>query len=62
MRDIQILQRTIENQRPEYQAKGTIPQSMPGVGKVLAASLISNVPELGLSLTNKPPLSLASHL
>ncbi|MEH0123135.1 IS110 family transposase [Vibrio alginolyticus] len=37
---------------PEYQAKNTILQSMPGVDKVLAASLISNVPELGF-ITNK---------
>lgn len=29
---------------PEYQAKSTILQSVPCVGKVLAASLISNVP------------------
>ena len=42
---------------PEYQAKNTILQSMPGVGKVLAASLISNVPELGL-ITNKQASSL----
>ncbi|MDW3138299.1 IS110 family transposase, partial [Vibrio sp. 1288] len=42
---------------PEYQAKNTILQSMPGVGKVLAASLISNVPELGF-ITNKQASSL----
>ena len=42
---------------PEYQAKSTILQSMPGVGKVLAASLISNVPELGF-ITNKQASSL----
>ncbi|WP_085344724.1 IS110 family transposase [Vibrio sp. ArtGut-C1] len=42
---------------PEYQAKNTILQSMPGVGKVLAASLISNVPELGF-FTNKQASSL----
>nr|WP_258457794.1 IS110 family transposase [Vibrio alginolyticus] len=42
---------------PEYQAKNTIRQSMPGVGKVLAASLISNVPELGF-ITNKQASSL----
>ncbi len=42
---------------PEYQSKNTILQSMPGVGKVLAASLISNVPELGL-ITNKQASSL----
>ncbi len=32
--------------------KNTLLQSMPGVGKVVAASLISNVPELGY-ITNK---------
>lgn len=42
---------------PEYQARNTILQSMPGVGKVLAASLISNVPELGF-ITNKQASSL----
>lgn len=42
---------------PEYQAKNTILQSMPGVGKILAASLISNVPELGF-ITNKQAASL----
>lgn len=42
---------------PEYQAKNTILQSMPGVGKVLAASLISNVPELGF-ISNKQASSL----
>jgi len=42
---------------PEYQAKSAILQSMPGVGKVLAASLISNVPELGF-ITNKQASSL----
>ncbi|WP_085344726.1 IS110 family transposase [Vibrio sp. ArtGut-C1] len=42
---------------PEYQAKNTLLQSMPGVGKVVAASLISNVPELGY-ITNKQAASL----
>ncbi|MGF1841639.1 IS110 family transposase [Vibrio clamense] len=42
---------------PEYQAKNAILQSMPGVGKVLAASLISNVPELGF-ISNKQASSL----
>jgi transposase len=42
---------------PEYQTKNTILQSMPGVGKVLAASLISNVTELGF-ITNKQASSL----
>lgn len=32
---------------PDYQAKSTILQSMPGIGKIAAASLISNLPELG---------------
>ncbi len=42
---------------PEYQVKNDILQSMPGVGKVLAASLISNVPELGY-INNKQASSL----
>ncbi len=42
---------------PEYQLKNDILQSMPGVGKVLAASLISNLPELGY-ITNKQASSL----
>ena len=37
---------------PEYQAKNDILQSMKGIGKVAAASLISNMPELGY-MTNK---------
>jgi len=32
---------------PEYQAKNMILQSMTGIGKIAAASLISNLPELG---------------
>ena len=31
----------------DYQAKNTILQSMPGIGKIASASLISNLPELG---------------
>ena len=42
---------------PEYQTKNEILQSMPGVGKILAASIISNVPELGY-ITNKQASSL----
>jgi transposase len=42
---------------PEYQAKNELLQSMPGVGKTLAASIISNVPELGY-ITNKQASSL----
>lgn len=42
---------------PEYQAKNELLQSMPGVGKILAASIISNVPELGY-ITNKQASSL----
>jgi transposase len=42
---------------PEYQAKNTIIQSMPGVGKVVAFSLLSNMPELGY-ITNKQASSL----
>ncbi len=37
---------------PEYQAKNTILQSVPGIGNIAAASIISNVPELGY-ITNK---------
>ncbi|MEP7706809.1 IS110 family transposase [Paraglaciecola sp. 25GB23A] len=32
---------------PDYQAKNVILQSMPGIGKIAAASIISNLPELG---------------
>jgi transposase len=32
---------------PEYHAKNEILQSMKGIGKIAAASLISNLPELG---------------
>lgn len=32
---------------PDYQAKSLIVQSMPGIGKIAAASLIGNLPELG---------------
>jgi len=32
---------------PEYQARNTILQSMKGIGKIAAASIISNLPELG---------------
>ncbi|EKO3916300.1 IS110 family transposase [Vibrio fluvialis] len=42
---------------PEYQAKNELLQSMPGVGKIVAASIISNVPELGY-ITNKQAFSL----
>lgn len=41
----------------EYQSKNIILQSMPGIGKIAAASLISNVPELGY-ITNKQASSL----
>jgi len=37
---------------PEYQAKNEILQSMKGIGKVAAASIISNLPELG-SMSSK---------
>lgn len=43
--DVQLL-KLIESS-PEYQSKDNILQSMPGVGKVVAFSLISNMPELG---------------
>lgn len=42
---------------PEYQAKNTILQSVPGIGNIAAASMISNVPELGY-ITNKQAASL----
>ncbi len=42
---------------PEYQTKNALLQSMPGVGKIVAASLISNVPELGY-INNKQAASL----
>ncbi|YCO04889.1 IS110 family RNA-guided transposase [Vibrio sp. VNB-15] len=42
---------------PEYRAKNDILQSVPGVGKILAASIISNAPELGY-ITNKQASSL----
>ena len=37
---------------PEYQAKNRILQSMKGIGKIAATSIISNLPELGY-MTNK---------
>jgi len=42
---------------PEYQAKNILLQSMPGIGKIAAASIISNLPELGY-MTNKQASSL----
>lgn len=42
---------------PEYQSKNTILQSVPGIGNIAAASIISNVPELGY-ITNKQAASL----
>jgi len=53
--DKQLL-KLIENS-PEYQGKNAILQSMPGVGNVVAFSLISNMPELGY-LTNKEAAAL----
>ena len=41
----------------EYAAKNDIIQSMPGVGNVVAISLLSNLPELGL-MTNKQAAAL----
>ncbi len=41
----------------EYKAKNDIIQSMPGVGNVVAFSLLSNMPELGY-LTNKQAAAL----
>ncbi len=42
---------------PEYCAKNEIIQSMPGVGNVVAFSLLSNMPELGY-LSNKKAAAL----
>ena len=42
---------------PDYQAKNTILQSMKGIGKIAAASLISNLPELDY-MTNKQASAL----
>lgn len=50
------LVKLIENS-PEYQAKNTLLQSVPGIGNIAAASIISNVPELGY-ITNKQAASL----
>lgn len=50
------LQRLIDS-APEYQEKNAIIQSMPGVGKVVALSLLSNMPELGY-LSNKQAAAL----
>ena len=41
----------------DYQAKNELLQSVPGIGKIAAASIISNVPELGF-ITNKQAASL----
>ncbi|VAW64402.1 ISCps7, transposase, partial [hydrothermal vent metagenome] len=50
------LEKLIEN-NSEYKEKNDIIQSMPGVGKVVAFSLLSNMPELGY-LTNKQAAAL----
>ncbi len=42
---------------PEYQAKNEVLQSMPGIRKVAAASIISNLPELGY-ITSKQAAAL----
>ena len=42
---------------PDYQAKNDILQSMKGIGKIAAASIISNLPELGY-MTNKQAAAL----
>ncbi len=42
---------------PDYQAKNVILQSMKGIGKIAAASIISNLPELGY-ISNKQASSL----
>lgn len=48
---------TLINSCPEYQSKNTILQSVPGIGNIAAASIISNVPELGY-ISNKQAASL----
>ena len=47
---------------PEYQAKNEILQSMPGIGKIASAFIISNVPELRF-ITNRfmDTKSLSNH-
>lgn len=42
---------------PEYQEKNEILHSVPGIGNIAAASIISNAPELGY-ITNKQAASL----
>ena len=42
---------------PDYQTKNDILQSVPGIGNIAAASIISNVPERGY-ITNKQAASL----
>ncbi|OAN19960.1 transposase, partial [Photobacterium jeanii] len=42
---------------PEYHAKNTLLQRVPGIGNIAAASIISNVPELGY-ITNKQAAAL----
>lgn len=42
---------------PDYQAKNTLLQSMKGIGKIAAASIISNLPELGY-ISNKEASAL----
>jgi len=42
---------------PEYQTKNHLLQSMKGIGKIAAASIISNLPELGY-MTNKQASAL----
>jgi len=48
---------TLIESTPEYKAKNELIQSMPGVGNVVAISLLSNLPELGL-MTNKQAAAL----
>ncbi|TKB57601.1 transposase [Ferrimonas aestuarii] len=45
------------NECPEYRAKNDLLKTMPGIGNIAAASIISNVPELGY-ITNKQAASL----
>ncbi len=54
---IEKLIMTLIEKIPEYQNKNALLQSVPGIGKVAAASIISNVPELGY-INNKQAAAL----
>ncbi|SJL84210.1 Transposase IS116/IS110/IS902 family protein [Vibrio palustris] len=54
---IEMLIMTLIEKTPDYQSKNIILQSVPGIGKVSASAIISNVPELGY-INNKQAASL----